>query len=67
MTQEQHSLLKSRQLVETIIGSLKHRGRMPNSLPRSIQGYQVHFVMTLLAFTILGSIRALPLIQPTVP
>ena len=62
MTKEQHVLLKARQLVETVIGSLKHRGGMPNSLPRSIPGYQVHFVMTLLAFTIFGSMRALPLL-----
>ena len=62
MTKEQHSLLKARQLVETVIGSLKFRGGMPNSLPRSIPGYQVHFVMTLLAFTIFGSMRALPLL-----
>lgn len=62
MTKEQHNLLKARQLVETVIGSLKHRGGMPNSLPRSIKGYQVHFVLTLLAFTIFGSMRALPLL-----
>ena len=54
MTKENHTLLKARQLVETVIGSLKHRGGMPNSLPRSVPGYQVHFVITLLAFTIFG-------------
>jgi hypothetical protein len=64
MTKENHTLLKARQLIETVIGSLKHRGGMPNSLPRSILGYQVHFVMTLLAFTIFGSMRALPLLGP---
>lgn len=64
MTKEQHTLLKARQLVETVIGSLKFRGGMPNSLPRSIPGYQVHFVLTLLAFTIFGSMRALPLLPP---
>ena len=57
-------LEKARQLVETVIGSLKFRGGMPNSLPRSIPGYQVHFVMTLLAFIIFGSMRALPLLSP---
>jgi hypothetical protein len=62
MTKENHTLLKARQLVETVIGSLKFRGGMPNSLPRSIKGYQVHFVMTLLAFTIFGSMQALPLL-----
>ncbi len=62
MTKEQHSLLKARQLVETVIGSLKFRGGMPKSLPRSVPGYQVHFVMTLLAFTIFGSMHALPLL-----
>jgi len=62
MTATDHKLLKARQLVETVIGSLKHRGGMPNSLPRSIEGYQVHFVMTLLAFTIFGSMRAMPLL-----
>lgn len=64
MTKENHTLLKARQLVETVIGSLKHRGGMPSSLPRSIPGYQVHFVMTLLAFTIFGSMRAMPLFPP---
>lgn len=64
MTKENHTLLKARQLIETVIGSLKHRGGMPNSLPRSIPGYQVHFVMTLLAFTIFGSMRSLPLLPP---
>lgn len=64
MTTTQYTLLKARQLVETVIGSLKHRGGMPNALPRSIKGYQVHFVMTLLAFTIFGSMRALPLLPP---
>jgi hypothetical protein len=64
MTKEQHTLLKARQLVETVIGSLKFRGGMPNSLPRSVPGYQVHFVMTLLAFTIFGSMQALPMLSP---
>lgn len=64
MTATDHTLLKARQLVETVIGSLKHRGGMPNSLPRSISGYQVHFVMTLLAFTVFGSMRAMPLFSP---
>lgn len=64
MTKENHTLLKARQLIETVFGSLKHRGGMPNSLSRSIKGYQVHFVMTLLAFTIFGSMRALPLLPP---
>lgn len=64
MTKTDNKLLKARQLVETVIGTLKHRGGMPNSLPRSIPGYQVHFVMTLLAFTIFGSMRALPLLPP---
>lgn len=64
MTATDHKLLKARQLVETVFGTLKHRGGMPNSLPRSIKGYQVHFVMTLLAFTIFGSMRSLPLLPP---
>jgi hypothetical protein len=64
MTRENHTLLKARQLVETVIGSLKHRGGMPNTLPRSIPGYQVHFVMTLLAYTVFGSMRAIPMLPP---
>ena len=64
MTKENHTLLKARQLVETVFGSLKHRVGMPNTLPRSIKGYQVHFVMTLRAFTVFGSMRALPLLPP---
>ena len=63
MTKGQHSLLKARQMVETVFGSLKFRGGMPNSLPRSVKGYQVHFVMTLLAFTIFGSMRTMPLLS----
>lgn len=62
MTAEQHSLLKARQLVECVIGTLKYRKGMSNaSLPRSVAGYQVHFVMTLLAYTIFGRLVHIPL------
>jgi hypothetical protein len=62
MSKEQHSLLKARQLVETVIGSVKHRLGMTFRLHRSIEGYQVHFVLTLLAYTLFKSLARIPLL-----
>ena len=63
MTAEQHSLLKARQLVETVIGSCKHRLGMSFRLHRSIEGYQVHFVLTLIAYTLFKSLARIPLLS----
>jgi hypothetical protein len=62
MSPEQHSLLKARQLVETVIGSVKHRLGMPFRLHRSVEGYQVHFVLTLIAYTLFKSLSRMPLL-----
>lgn len=66
MTSEQHALLKGRQLVETVIGSCKHRLGMAFRLHRSIGGYKVHFVLTLIAYTLFKSLARIPLL-PAVP
>lgn len=63
MTKSQHQLLKARQLVETVIGCIKFRGGMVTSLPRSIPGYLVHFVLTLIAYTIFRGLKELPLLS----
>lgn len=63
MTSGQHSMLKARQLVETVIGSCKHRLGMTFRLHRSIEGYQVHFVLTLIAYTLFKSLSRIPLLS----
>lgn len=50
MSMGQHGLFRQRQYVETVIGILKHRLRMPTSLPRSITGYFARYVYVLLAY-----------------
>lgn len=62
MTKGQHTLLKARQLVETVIGSCKHRLGMAFRLHRSVEGYQVHFVLTLIAYTLFKSLARIPLL-----
>lgn len=54
MTKANHILLKARQRVETTIGLLKQRLGLVTSLPRSIKGFQVHFVLVCLAYCIFG-------------
>jgi hypothetical protein len=63
MTPQQHSLLRARQLVETVIGSLKNRLGMSFRLHRSIEGYKVHFVLTLIAYTLFKSLARIPLLS----
>lgn len=63
MTPGQHSMLRARQLVETVIGSCKHRLGMTLRLHRSIEGYQVHFVLTLIAYTLFKSLSRMPLLS----
>lgn len=54
MTKGNHMLLKARQRVETTIGILKQRLGLVTSLPRSIAGFQVHFILVCLAYCIFG-------------
>lgn len=54
MTQANHMLLKARQRVETTIGVLKQRLGLVTSLPRSIKGFQVHFILVVLAYCLFG-------------
>jgi hypothetical protein len=63
MTPGQHSILRARQLVETVIGSCKHRLGMTFRLHRSIKGYQVHFVITLIAYVLFKSMARIPLLS----
>ncbi len=57
MTKTNHLLLKARQRVETTIGVLKQRLGFATSLPRSIKGFQVHFVLVCLAYCIFGMMQ----------
>jgi transposase len=50
MTKWQHTLLKARQIVETVFSVVKFRLGMDTSLPRSVIGYFVHYVWCLLAY-----------------
>lgn len=65
MSKEQHNLLKARQLVETVIGSCKHRLGMSFRLHRSIPGYQVHFVLSLIAYSLFKNLARIPLLSET--
>lgn len=57
MTKTDHILLKARQRVETTIGVLKQRMGFVTSLPRSITGLQVHFLLVCLAYCVFGMLR----------
>ncbi len=57
MTKANHLLLKARQRVETTIGVLKQRLGLVTSLPRSVPGYQVHYVLVCLAYCIFGMMK----------
>lgn len=57
MTKANHLLLKARQRVETTIGILKQRLGFVTSLPRSIKGFQVHFILVCLAYCVFGILR----------
>jgi transposase len=50
MTKWQHTLLKARQIVETVFSVVKFRLGMDTSLPRSAMGYFAHYVWCLLAY-----------------
>ena len=50
MTDFQHCLLKSRQIVETIFSVLKTRMLMASNLPRSIAGHFARYIFTLLGY-----------------
>lgn len=57
MTKTNHLLLKARQRVETTIGILKQRMGLVTSLPRSIKGLQVHFLLVCLAYCVFGMLH----------
>jgi transposase len=50
MTKWQYFLLKARQRVETTFSVIKFRLGMDSTLPRSVNGYFVHYVWCLLAY-----------------
>ena len=52
MTASQHQLLKRRQRVESVFSVLKSRLGLVTSLPRSVLGYQLHYLFTLLAYCV---------------
>ncbi len=52
MSEFQHILLKSRQIVETVFGCLKHRMFIASNLPRSVQGHFTRYIFSLLAYQI---------------
>jgi hypothetical protein len=54
MTKSNHLLLKARQRVETVIGVLKQRLGLVTTLPRSIPGYQAHYLFVCLAYALFG-------------
>lgn len=57
MTVKQHQLMKLRQRVESVFSVLKLRLGFVSTLPRSVPGYQFHYLMVCLAYCIscLGS------------
>jgi hypothetical protein len=50
MSRWQHTLLKARQIVETVFSVLKLRLSLETSLPRSVMGFFAHYVWCLLAY-----------------
>ena len=60
MTKAQHYTLKRRQRVETTIGVLKQRLSLVTSLPRSVLGHQVHYMLVCLSYC-LGRMSSLRL------
>lgn len=52
MTKAQHKLLKSRQLIETVNGCIKHRTSCVSSLPRSFDGYMWRYLTAVFAFVL---------------
>jgi hypothetical protein len=52
MTVKQHQLLKLRQRVESVFSVLKLRLGLVSTLPRSVSGYQFHYLMVCLTYGI---------------
>lgn len=52
ITHWQHQLLKVRQRVEDVFGVLKERLNLVTSVPRSVMGYFLHYVVVLLAYQV---------------
>lgn len=56
MTKLQHILMKTRQLVETTGGRMKHRMSMVSSLPRSFDGYMWRYMTSVLAYILISQV-----------
>jgi hypothetical protein len=52
MTVGQHQLLKLRQRVESVFSILKLRLGLVSTLPRSVEGYQFHYLMVCLTYCV---------------
>jgi DDE family transposase len=63
---EQMGQLKGRQIIETVFSVLKERLGLLTSLPRSLDGYLVHYVLVLLAYQ-LGRWLVQALCPPSLP
>jgi len=63
---EQMGQLKGRQIIETVFSMLKERLGLITSLPRSLDGYLVHYVLVLLAYQ-LGRWVLQALCPPSLP
>jgi hypothetical protein len=56
MTKLEHMLMKTRQLVETVGGRIKHRMSMVSSLPRSFDGYMWRYMISVLAYVLISQV-----------
>jgi IS5 family transposase len=63
---EQLGQLKGRQIIQTVFSVLKERLGLVTSLPRSLDGYLVHYVLVLLAYQ-LGRWVVQALCSPSLP
>lgn len=59
MTNFQHCLLKSRQIVETVFGVLKERMNMASSLSRSVNGHLTRYIFCLLGYQLKHLVKIL--------
>lgn len=57
ITSAQHKLLKLRQLVETVNGSIKYRKGCVSSLPRSLDGYLWRYLSAVFAFALISQVN----------
>ncbi|HEX6461764.1 MAG TPA: transposase [Candidatus Saccharimonadales bacterium] len=52
MADWQHHLLKQRPKIEAVFGKLKEHFFLVTSFPRSVQGYALHYIRTLLGYQV---------------